>query len=254
MLNAHSSTLKSESDDQSRNAPPTIPSAVALSLDRAHRARRSSRPTCSGTIFGSSRTRKLDSSAWPDEPEQREREEEQRHEGEQREVGDHRREVRAAVGEELATICLTWRGSMLGADGRSRRRIAELTEISSQIERGRDRRRRRASLVGSNARRRRRAPSGSPQRGASCSTQADGGRRDARRSRSSRPRPSTGSVFVVRDGGRTIAATTTPEPTVGLVFYDLKTLPALDRRSRPAADKRRAPAKKPVEKADDAAA
>jgi len=33
----------------------------------------------------------------------------------------------------------------------------------------------------------------------------------------------TGSVFVVRDGGRVIAATTTPEPTVGLVFYDLKT-------------------------------
>jgi hypothetical protein len=33
----------------------------------------------------------------------------------------------------------------------------------------------------------------------------------------------TGSVFVVRDGSRMIAATTTPEPTVGLVFYDLKT-------------------------------
>jgi predicted regulator of Ras-like GTPase activity (Roadblock/LC7/MglB family) len=33
----------------------------------------------------------------------------------------------------------------------------------------------------------------------------------------------TGSVFVVRDDGRLIAATTTPEPTVGLVFYDLKT-------------------------------
>jgi predicted regulator of Ras-like GTPase activity (Roadblock/LC7/MglB family) len=32
-----------------------------------------------------------------------------------------------------------------------------------------------------------------------------------------------GSVFVVRDGGRMIAATTSPEPTVGLVFYDLKT-------------------------------
>jgi predicted regulator of Ras-like GTPase activity (Roadblock/LC7/MglB family) len=31
-----------------------------------------------------------------------------------------------------------------------------------------------------------------------------------------------GSVFVVRDGQRLIAATTTPEPTVGLVFYDLK--------------------------------
>jgi len=31
-----------------------------------------------------------------------------------------------------------------------------------------------------------------------------------------------GSVFVVRRGGRTIAATTRPDPTVGLVFYDLK--------------------------------
>lgn len=31
-----------------------------------------------------------------------------------------------------------------------------------------------------------------------------------------------GSVFVVRDGERTIAATTSAEPTVGLVFYDLK--------------------------------
>ena len=31
-----------------------------------------------------------------------------------------------------------------------------------------------------------------------------------------------GSVFVVRDADRLIAATTAPEPTVGLVFYDLK--------------------------------
>jgi predicted regulator of Ras-like GTPase activity (Roadblock/LC7/MglB family) len=31
-----------------------------------------------------------------------------------------------------------------------------------------------------------------------------------------------GSVFVVRDGPRRIAATTGPTPTVGLVFYDLK--------------------------------
>lgn len=31
-----------------------------------------------------------------------------------------------------------------------------------------------------------------------------------------------GSVFVVRDHGRFIVATTSPEPTVGLVFYDLK--------------------------------
>jgi hypothetical protein len=65
-----------------------------------------------------------------------------------------------------------------------------------------------------------------------------------------------GSVFVVRDGDRLIAATTTPEPTVGLVFYDLKTcLRAIDAESsKPVAPKpvrRRAPAKK---KADDAAA
>ena len=31
-----------------------------------------------------------------------------------------------------------------------------------------------------------------------------------------------GCVFVVRDGDRRIAGTTVPSPTVGLVFYDLK--------------------------------
>ena len=31
-----------------------------------------------------------------------------------------------------------------------------------------------------------------------------------------------GSVFVVRDDARTMLATTGPNPTVGLVFYDLK--------------------------------
>jgi hypothetical protein len=31
-----------------------------------------------------------------------------------------------------------------------------------------------------------------------------------------------GTVFVVRDADRLIAATTGPEPTVGLVFYDLR--------------------------------
>jgi predicted regulator of Ras-like GTPase activity (Roadblock/LC7/MglB family) len=60
-----------------------------------------------------------------------------------------------------------------------------------------------------------------------------------------------GSVFVVRDGDRLIAATTSPEPTVGLVFYDLKTcLRAID-GPPPKPVRRRAPAKK---EADDAAA
>jgi len=59
----------------------------------------------------------------------------------------------------------------------------------------------------------------------------------------------SGSVFVVREGERLIAATTTPEPTVGLVFYDLKTcLRAVDEQKPPA--KRKASTKK----ADDGAA
>ena len=51
-----------------------------------------------------------------------------------------------------------------------------------------------------------------------------------------------GSVFVVRDGDRLIAATTQPEPTVGLVFYDLKS--CLRDLETTAAAKRRAPARR----------
>jgi hypothetical protein len=57
-------------------------------------------------------------------------------------------------------------------------------------------------------------------------------------------------VFVVRDGKLTIAATTGPAPTVGLVFYDLKSAlrsakPKPRPRAKPAAAKKPAPAKKP---------
>lgn len=51
-----------------------------------------------------------------------------------------------------------------------------------------------------------------------------------------------GSVFVVRDGSNRIAATTGSEPTVGLVFYDLKSS-LRNLAARPAATKK-APAKK----------
>jgi predicted regulator of Ras-like GTPase activity (Roadblock/LC7/MglB family) len=51
----------------------------------------------------------------------------------------------------------------------------------------------------------------------------------------------TGSVFVVRDGDRLIAATTPPEPTVGLVFYDLK---SCLRELEAPAPKKRQPAKR----------
>jgi predicted regulator of Ras-like GTPase activity (Roadblock/LC7/MglB family) len=61
-----------------------------------------------------------------------------------------------------------------------------------------------------------------------------------------------GSVFVVRDHGRVIAATTSPEPTVGLVFYDLKSClrnasEGGEKAQKPQASRARGPAK-PAEK------
>ena len=56
-----------------------------------------------------------------------------------------------------------------------------------------------------------------------------------------------GCVFVVRENDRLIAATTKPEPTVGLVFYDLKhCLRSIDEQ-KTAAPKKRAPRKKKEE-------
>ena len=57
-----------------------------------------------------------------------------------------------------------------------------------------------------------------------------------------------GSVFVLREGERLIAATTVPDPTVGLVFYDLKS--AL-RAAEDAKPKRKPRAKKTTEAAKD---
>jgi predicted regulator of Ras-like GTPase activity (Roadblock/LC7/MglB family) len=56
-----------------------------------------------------------------------------------------------------------------------------------------------------------------------------------------------GSVFVVRDGERLIAATTPPEPTVGLVFYDLKS--CLRELQAPAPKKRQPAKRKPATRA-----
>lgn len=64
-----------------------------------------------------------------------------------------------------------------------------------------------------------------------------------------------GSVFVVRDGDRVIAATTTPDPTVGLVFYDLKTcLRSIDEPKPKPRRRTRRPAEEPEEEEGDAAA
>ena len=54
----------------------------------------------------------------------------------------------------------------------------------------------------------------------------------------------SGAFFALRDGGRTIAATTGPQPTSGLVVYDLRT--CLERISEPEPKKRkRAPERLP---------
>jgi predicted regulator of Ras-like GTPase activity (Roadblock/LC7/MglB family) len=93
--------------------------------------------------------------------------------------------------------------------------LADLTQISSQIEQ--------AVVVGSD--------------GALLGSTFEGGERLAaiaarilEEAETARGRPPQqleaatreGSVFVLRDGDRTIVATTAPSPTVGLVFYDLK--------------------------------
>jgi len=54
-----------------------------------------------------------------------------------------------------------------------------------------------------------------------------------------------GAFFVLRDGGRTIAATTAPDPTAGLVVYDLRT--CLEGISEPEPKKRRRASRKTTE-------
>jgi predicted regulator of Ras-like GTPase activity (Roadblock/LC7/MglB family) len=58
-----------------------------------------------------------------------------------------------------------------------------------------------------------------------------------------------GSVFVVREGKTTIAATTAPAPTVGLVFYDLKSaLRSVKPKPKPRPRAHPAPKPKPARK------
>ena len=56
-----------------------------------------------------------------------------------------------------------------------------------------------------------------------------------------------GSVFVVRDGDRVVAAVTGPEPTVGLVFYDLKSCLRSSAETEEPAKPKRAPKRKSKE-------
>ena len=127
--------------------------------------------------------------------------------------------------------------------------IGDLTEISPQVKQvvviAAD-----GSLVGSNL-----ADDASAQR------LVDGARRLVEAAEELRPDISqlevatvAGSVFVVRDGERMIAATTSPEPTVGLVFYDLKTcLRSVDQPQAKPKPRRKQTEERPEEKGDAAA-
>jgi predicted regulator of Ras-like GTPase activity (Roadblock/LC7/MglB family) len=125
--------------------------------------------------------------------------------------------------------------------------IADLTEISPQV--------RDVVVIGADG-----APAGSNLAEESAQQRlADGAKRLVEAAEAMRPGVAqleaatlAGSVFVVRDGDRMIAATTTPEPTVGLVFYDLKTCLRAIEQPKPKPARRRAPAKK-KEDAEDAA-
>ncbi|HMI99032.1 MAG TPA: roadblock/LC7 domain-containing protein [Gaiellaceae bacterium] len=59
-----------------------------------------------------------------------------------------------------------------------------------------------------------------------------------------------GSLFIARDGERLIAAVTAPEPTAGLVFYDLKScLRRAAEKPKPKPKPKRRPRAKPSGKA-----
>jgi len=122
------------------------------------------------------------------------------------------------------------------------RAIAEMTDISPQMREvvviGSD-----GAVVGTNAASEERA-----------TRLADGARRLLDAAEPEQPGVAqleaatvAGSVFVVRDGERVIVATTASEPTVGLVFYDLKTcLRSIDEpKPKPARRRKAQPAGEP---------
>ena len=100
--------------------------------------------------------------------------------------------------------------------------LADLTEISSQIEAAvvldDD-----GHVVASTLDERRAADVRRGRAGAARGGRARAGRRGRHARRSSRSRPATAASSSSATASATIAATTGPEPTVGLVFYDLKT-------------------------------
>ena len=114
--------------------------------------------------------------------------------------------------------------------------LAELTELSSQVED--------AAILGETGFVL--ASTGVPERGEqlarvaaellSAAADVRAGGREVTRVDVALP---AGSVFVVKEGARTAVATTVPQPTAGLVTYDLRTaLRRLDEAPAPSPPKR----------------
>jgi predicted regulator of Ras-like GTPase activity (Roadblock/LC7/MglB family) len=129
--------------------------------------------------------------------------------------------------------------------------IADLTEISSQI-RSVVLFDRKGSVMGSNL-----ADDGAAGRFAAAAQSllaaADEVRAGGERLTQLEAETEEGSVFVVRDGDRLIAATTGEDPTVGLVFYDLKSCLRAS-QAEPKAAKRKPAARKPRARSSSSAA
>src|SRR5690242_14573409 len=135
MLNALSSTLKNDNDDQSRKPPPTIPRAAAFAW-MPRTARRIESSDVLGNVLESSRTKNEFSSAWCTSPSNA---------SARKRSGTKERRAKYAIiaarwvprsAKNLLMTRLTGlaslRGSMLGLMDAARA-IADLTEISPQV-------------------------------------------------------------------------------------------------------------------------
>src|SRR4051812_21996767 len=221
MLKADSSALKSERDDQSSRTPPAIPSTAALSCTR-WTSETIPEIELPGNARPISLTRKSEASARCTRPSS---------DSDRNVSGTNERRAK------YATIAARWvPRSAKNLAGRARLRwrteeslhrvslsdmeaaqaLADLTEISSQIEA--------AVLFDESG-----TIEGStfPDEAAGRALAQAGAELlegTARLGVVTQLEVSTheGSIFVVRDGAKRIAATTVPQPTVGLGFYDLK--------------------------------
>src|SRR5919202_2051056 len=225
MLKADSSALKSDSDVQSSAAPPMIPSVAALSWTLWTRSMiRSIGVPGSACLI--SWTRKLDSSARPVSP----RSASARNVSGTNDSSAKYAIIAARCGPRSAkNFCTSVRlrtrtGGVCrycSAPMDAQQALADLTEISSQIQAAvlfDEAAEVQASTLSDDERARELARAAAQLLAAAEDVRAGAEERLTQLEAATRD----GSVFVVRDEGRTIAATTAPEPTVGLVFYDLK--------------------------------